>query len=85
MERKYKYIDEHNIKQCPLVIENEENNRCYANPPVDIQKQYGYDRDFEDCPYPETKEGYYRDFTYSDTNPIQKVWSEPIKIDEVEE
>lgn len=78
-DRLYKYVNEKDIRMSPKYFV--EDGKVYTNPSKEMQIAHGYDREFVKTPYPPTDEGFTRDYTYTDTNPIQLVWSEPIPIE----
>ena len=82
MTRLYKFVNENDIRMSPKYFEID--GKIVTNPYVELQKEKGYDKVFVDTPYPETDEGYYRNFQYEiQDDTIVKVWSEPIPYDEV--
>lgn len=81
-DRLYKFVNENDIRMSPKYFEID--GKIVTNPPVELQKEKGYDKVFVDTQYPETDEGYYRNFQYEiQGDTIVKVWSEPILYAEV--
>lgn len=81
-DRLYKFVNENDIRMSPKYFEID--GKIVANPSVELQKEKGYDKVFINTKYPETDEGYYRNFQYEiQGDTIIKVWSEPIPYDEV--
>lgn len=76
-DRLYKYVDETDIRMSPKYFKV--GNKIVTNPPVELQIEKGYDKHLIDTPYPDTDDGFYRDFKYEiDGENIIRVWSKPI-------
>lgn len=79
-DRLYRYVNENDIRMSPkyFVIDG----KVFTNPSKEKQREQGYIYDFENTPYPETEEGYTRDFKFIINGlTIVRHWSEPIPIE----